>query len=220
MAPERSAFTPAQLRVIDRARSPFAVQQYLNGLKYNTESAGPTLRSFRGVVAHKTAQCLEGALSAATILEQHGYPPLLLDLESWDNLDHVLFVYRKRGKWGTVGRSRDPGLHGRKPVFSTLRQLVDSYANPYIDYEGRIIGFGLCDLRDLGGYDWRLSPRNVWKVQRVLIDMPHQKYHMANARYEYWYARYCAYKARFADRKPVYYPGRRTWTAGYPKGKP
>ena len=43
---------------------------------------------------HWSAHCLEGALTAATILEQHGYPPLLLDLESQDKLDHVLFLLR------------------------------------------------------------------------------------------------------------------------------
>ena len=75
------------------------------------------MRSFRGVVQHGAAHCLEAALSAAVILEQHGWPPLVLSFESIDGLDHVIFVYRARGRWGSVARSRDPGLHGRKPVF-------------------------------------------------------------------------------------------------------
>ena len=67
-------------------------------------------------------------LAAATILEHHGYPPLLMDLESKDQLDHVLFLFRRRGRFGAVARSRDPGLHGRKPVFRSVRALVTSYA--------------------------------------------------------------------------------------------
>src|SRR3990170_6682914 len=97
---------PRERAIIRRCRPPQAVQRYLNSLPYNDEPppGGATLRSFRGVVAHGTAHCLEAALAAATILEQHGYPPLVLSFESIDQLDHVLFVYRKEGLWGSVGR--------------------------------------------------------------------------------------------------------------------
>jgi hypothetical protein len=108
-------------------------------------------------------------------------------------------------------------LHGRNPVFDRLRDLVDSYVDPYVDFSGRIIGFGVCDLTDLGGYDWRLSERNVWRVERFLIKMPHRPFRTSNQRYRTWYERYVAYKKRYPDRKPLYYPNRRSWTAGYPK---
>ena len=100
------------------------MQQWLNHLPYNAEQDGETLRGFRGVVRTGTAHCLEAALSAATILEQHRYPPLVLSFESIDLLDHVIFVYRTASGWGSVARSRDPGLHGRKPVFATPRALA------------------------------------------------------------------------------------------------
>src|SRR5688572_24002112 len=99
-APPLSSFTPQERRVIRRLRTPAAVQRYLNALPYNTEPAPgrATLRSFRGVVRHGTSHCLEAALAAAVILEQHGYPPLVLSFESIDHLDHVIFVYRSRGR--------------------------------------------------------------------------------------------------------------------------
>ena len=95
-APARIAFTGAERRIIDRLRTPDAVQRFLNDLPYNTEPppGRATLRSFRGVLRHGTAHCLEAALSAAVILEQHGYPPLVLSFESIDELDHVLFVFQ------------------------------------------------------------------------------------------------------------------------------
>src|SRR3954471_19239228 len=95
-APPLSVFTPAERRVIRGHRTPTQVQRYLNRLPYNTEPApgGATLRSFRGVVREGTAHCMEAALAAAVILEQHGFPPLVLSFESIDELDHVLFVYR------------------------------------------------------------------------------------------------------------------------------
>src|SRR5262245_6966182 len=109
--PPLSAFTPAERRLIRRLRTPDDVQHFLNSVPYNAETRGETLRSFRQVVRHRTAHCAEAALFAACVLEQHGYPPLLLSIESADYLDHVIFLYRHRGRWGTVARSRDPGLH-------------------------------------------------------------------------------------------------------------
>ena len=112
------AFTPAERRLIARLRTPAAVQRFLNDtLHYNDEPEGPTLKSFREIVRQKTVHCLEAALFAAAVLEHHGYPPLLLSFESVDELDHVLFIYKEQGHWGAVARSRDPGLHGRKPVY-------------------------------------------------------------------------------------------------------
>jgi hypothetical protein len=212
--PARSAFTPEERRIITRLRTPGAVQRYLNALPYNTEPAPgrATLRSFRGVVRNGSAHCLEAALAAAVILEQHGYPPLVLSFESIDDLDHVIFVYRRRGKWGSIARSRDPGLHGRRAVFRTPRDLALSYVDPYVDFSGRITGYAVVDLRMMGGYDWRLSETNVWKVECMLLDYPHRSIHSSDARIDRLRARYRAFKKQFPDRKPVFYRGRETWS--------
>lgn len=219
MVPTRRLFTIDEWKIVRQHKTPYAVQQFLNALPYNAERDNETLRTFRGVVRHGSAHCLEAALAGAVILEQHGYPSLLLDLESQDSLDHVVFLYQRDGKWGTVARSRDPGLHGRKPVFGTIRELVESYAEPFVDLTGRLVGFGVYDLTVLGRYDWRLSARNVWRVQRALIEMPHRRFRMTNQRYRFWHDRYRAYKKRYPDRKPLYYPNRSCWTPGYPKGR-
>src|SRR5690606_22619678 len=108
------------------------------------------------------------------ILEQHGYAPMVLSLESIDQLDHVVFVYRARGRWGSVGRSRDPGLHGRRPVFRSLRDLALSYFDPYVDRTGCIKAYGAVDLRVLDNYEWRLATGNVWKAERLLFEIPHR----------------------------------------------
>jgi len=218
--PPLRAFTPTERRIVRRLRTPDAVQAFLNGLPYNTEPppAAATLRSFRGVVRTRTAHCLEAALAAAVILEQHGYPPLVISFESIDELDHVIFVYRRRGHWGSVARSRDPGLHGRKPVFATPRALARSYVDPYVDYTGRVTGYALLDLRDLlGNYDWRLSGRNVWKAERVLLDAPHRAIRSSDDRFHRLRRRYAEYRRTHDDKKPLYYASRHTWTA-LPRG--
>jgi hypothetical protein len=211
--PDRRHFTPAERRLIDRLRTPADVQGWLNALRYNTEPHGDTLRSFRGVARHQTAHCLEAALAAATILEQHGYPPLVLSFESIDLLDHVIFVHREATGWGSVARSRDPGLHGRRPLFRTPRALALSYVDPYVDLSGRVTGYAVVDLdRLLGPYDWRLSDRNVWKAEQVLIDAPHRPIRTSDTRIDRLRYRYITY-LRTHGRKPVEYRGRERWTA-------
>jgi hypothetical protein len=212
--PPLTAFTPEERRLIRRLRTPSAVQRFLNALPYNTEPPPERakLRSFRGVLRHQTANCMEGALAAAVILEQHGYPPLVLSFESVDELDHVLFVYQRRGRWGSIGRSRDPGLHGRRAVFASPRALALSYVDPYVDYSGRVIGYTVADLRGLGDYDWRLSTKNVWKAERMLLDLAHRRIHTSDARIDRLRARYIAFCRQHPDRKPVYYQGRERWS--------
>jgi len=159
------------------------------------------------------AHCLEAALFSAVVLEAHGYPARVLSFESIDQLDHVLYVYQQRGRWGAIARSRDPGLHGRKPVFASARALAMSYVDPYVDYTGRVKGFAVVDLAAaMGNYDWRLSAGNVWKVERVLLDWPHHRINTSDARFHQLRARYKAYRAANHDRKPVYYSGRDKWT--------
>ena len=210
---EAAALTARERRIIDRLRTPLQVQRYLNRLPYNEEPHGrATLRSFRGVVRHECAHCLEAALFAAIVLERHGYPPLVLSFESIDELDHVIFIYRQRGRWGSVARSRDPGLHGRKPVFATPRALALSYFDPYVDFTGRLTGYAVVDLNVLGGYDWRLADTNVWKVERVLLDWPHRRITSSDARVDRLRARYRAFRAGHPGVKPTFYRGRERWT--------
>ena len=189
------------------------MQRFLNRLPYNTEPPPDpaTLRSFRGVARLRAAHCLEAALAAAVILEQHGYPPLVMSLESIDQLDHVLFVYQSKGRWGSVARSRDPGLHGRRPVFTRLRDLALSYFEPYVDFTGCLKGYAVVDLRRLGSYDWRLSEHNIWKVERLLLDEPHRPIRYSQRRVDRLRAKYFRYRREHHGRKPVYYD-RRAWT--------
>ena len=211
--PPLSSFTRRERRIIARLRTPLQVQRFLNALPYNTEPPpeGATQRTFRGVINHHSAHCLEAALTAAVILEQHGWPPLVMSFESIDELDHVLFVYRRNGRWGSIGRSRDPGLHGRKPVFATPRALALSYVDEYVDFSVRITGYAIADLRNIGNYDWRLSPGNVWKVERMLLELPHRRLHTVDARIDRLRKRYREYRARYG-RKPVYYKRMDRWT--------
>lgn len=209
--PPFHAFTPSERRLIKRLRTPLDVQMFINRLPYNTELRGDTLRSFRQVVNRGTAHCLEAALFAACVLEQHDIPPLLMGLESVDGLDHVIFIYKRGGRWGSVARSRDPGLHGRRPVFRSLRALAESYFDPYIDYTGRVTGYSVVHMQVMGSYDWRFSRRNVWAVEKMLLKLPHRPIRRSLKRVRRERERYREY-LKVHGKKPLYYRGRERWT--------
>jgi hypothetical protein len=209
--PGKEAFTKKEWNLIQSLRTPAQVQRYFSSMPYNWERKGGTLRSFREMLKVGEAHCLEAAVGAAVILEQHGYPPLLMDIESVDLLDHVIFVFQKDRMWGSIGRSRDIGLHGRKPLFRSLRDLTWSYFDPYVDFSGRIKGYGVTSLYDLGNYDWRFSPRKMTKIEDHLRAIPHRKIRSSDIRYEGLLARYHKYKKRYPDRSPSYYDNRNQW---------
>lgn len=211
MIPPRAAFTKREWKLIESLSTPARVQRYLSSVPYNWEADGPSCLSFRGVVRENRAQCLEAALFAAAILEQHGYPTLMVSIESQDLLDHVLFLFRENGKYGSIARSRDIGLHGRKPVFRTVRDLVMSYFDAYVDKTGRITGYGVADLSDLGSYDWRFSKRNVWKVERLLQEIPHTSIRSSDRRYQAAFKRYLEFQKQNPGKSPDYFPNRDQW---------
>lgn len=171
------------------------------------------MRGFRGVARTRTAHCLEAALFAATVLEQHGYPPLVLGFESIDLLDHVIWVYRTKTGWGSVARSRDPGLHGRKPLFKTPRALAQSYAEGYVDHSGRIKGYCVLDLRELDPYDWRLSDGNLWKVELLLRDWPHRPIASSDRLFRIRHRRYREFLRKNGYKPWRYFKSRERWTA-------
>lgn len=209
--PGKKSFTKTEWRLIQSLREPAQVQRYFTSMPYNWERDGGTMRSFREVLRRNEVHCLEAAVGAAVILEQHGYPPLLLDIESQDLLDHVVFVFQQDGLWGSIARSRDIGLHGRKPLFRSLRDLTWSYFDPYVDLSGRIKGYGLANLYDLGNYDWRFSERNMSKIENQLRELPHRSLRSSDKRYEKLHARYVKYKRRYPHRSPSYYDNRHQW---------
>src|SRR5436189_4437662 len=94
----------SELRLFRKLSSPEKIQKYLDDLPYNKEKDGETCRSPRLVLEYGTAHCFEGALFAAAALRANGRPPLILDLESVRDDDHVIAVYRTNGRWGAIGK--------------------------------------------------------------------------------------------------------------------
>lgn len=123
------AFTPEQLGIFDRLRSPAAIQDFLLALPYSAEER---YRSPRSVLTDRVAHCFDGCLFAAAALRYLGYPPLIVELLPTDrDDDHLIAVYKKRRAWGAVAKSNFAGLTYREPIYRNLRELVISYFEQY-----------------------------------------------------------------------------------------
>jgi hypothetical protein len=78
------------------------------------------------------AHCMEGAMLAAAALWYLGYPPLLLDLKTTaQDDDHVVALFRERGRWGAISKTNHAVLRYRDPVYRDPRELAMSYFNEY-----------------------------------------------------------------------------------------
>lgn len=164
-------------------KTPKQVQQFLREFPYNNEKDGETCRSAYSALKAGSAHCLEATFIAAALLEQNGFPPLVISFESQDGLGHVAFIFKHNGKWGAIARSRDEGLHGRKPIFRSVRDLVWSYFDPYIDNTGKITEYRVADLND-SKVNWRYSSKNVWKAEKYLVGLTHKSLVSSSFRYQ------------------------------------
>ena len=88
-----------------------------------------------------------------------------------------------------------------------------SYIEGYVDYTGRVRGYGVCNLDDaLPTYDWRLSTKNVWKVENLLIDWPHRKIKTSDTRFRALLKYYKAFRKQYGKKPWRHLRGRERWS--------
>lgn len=137
-----------------------------------------TAWSPRRVLRERTAHCLEGAVFAAAALRVLGFPPLLLDLEAVQDTDHVIAVFRVRGHWGAIAKSNFSGLRYREPVHRSLRELVMSYFDGYINRRGERTLRAYSRPVNLARFDrtrprWAVAADDLWWIPEHLLEIRH-----------------------------------------------
>src|SRR2546428_736044 len=158
--------TPYEWRALRALRTPVGIQRALEAMPYHVASSA---WSPRRVLREGTAHCLEGPIFAAGGLRVRGLAPLLLDLEAVQDTDHVISVYRVRGHWGAIAKSNFSGLRFREPVYRSVRELVMSYFESYINLRGERTLRAYSRPVDLARFDrshrgWMTSDRDLWWV--------------------------------------------------------
>jgi hypothetical protein len=156
-----SALTQTERQTMDRLTSPNLIQAFLDETVY---SADAFYRCPVRVLREQTAHCFDGALFAAVALRRLGFPPLILEMLPNDrDDDHLLAVFNRDGRWGTVAKSNFIGLRFREPVYRTLRELVMSYFEQFYNVEGE---------KTLRGYTLPLNLKSFDKSGWMTADEP------------------------------------------------
>lgn len=170
---ESFGLAPENLRTLRALKTPAQIQKFIDALPYQY---GHTAWSPQRALREQKGHCLEGALLAAAALRVNGRPPLLMDLESVHDDDHVLAVYREGGLWGSIAKSNFAGLRFRAPVYRTPRELALSYFEDYYNLRGQrtLRSYSVVvNLARLDSRHWMTSEEDVWCVPELLIATRH-----------------------------------------------
>ncbi|PYN73696.1 MAG: hypothetical protein DMD96_32395 [Candidatus Rokuibacteriota bacterium] len=170
-------FTPREWSALRALGTPFGIQRTLEAMPYHVAT---TAWAPRRVLREGTAHCLEGAIFAAAALRVLGHAPMVLDLEAVQDTDHVIAVYRRRGHWGAIAKSNFSGLRYREPVYRSVRELVMSYFESYINLRGERTLRAYSGPIDLARFDrthpgWMTSEDDLWWIPEHLLRVSHTR---------------------------------------------
>ncbi|HZS51465.1 MAG TPA: hypothetical protein VFA54_11425 [Bryobacterales bacterium] len=175
----RNGFDRREAAVLRKLSSPAKIQQFLDAeIGYNKEKDGDTCRSPRRVLRDRVAHCMEGALFAAAALRVLGFPPLIVDLESVRDDDHIVAVFQQHGCWGAIAKSNYAGLRFREPVYRTLRELAMSYFEHYYNPAGEKTLRAYSRPVNLSRFDsigWMTAEEDLWAIPEYLYTIPHRR---------------------------------------------
>lgn len=167
----------SELTLLKKLNTPIKIQNFLDTMPINFEKKGETYMSVRSALKAKKAHCFEGALIAAAALYVHGEPPLLLDLKAHpSDVDHVVVLYKRNGRWGAISKTNHASLRFRDPIYKNVRELAASYFHEYFDNatgKKTLRGYSVpFDLRKHGA-DWLTSEDNLDELVDTLDGVKH-----------------------------------------------
>jgi hypothetical protein len=102
----------------------------------------------------------------------------LYAVEGAGDVDHVVALYKRRGRWGAISKTNHPTIRFRDPVYKTLRELALSYFHEWFLNRN-----GLKTLEsysrpldlDRTGLDWLGSAEDLWELDDRLNALPHYR---------------------------------------------
>jgi hypothetical protein len=166
-------WTKEEVSFLQKLNDPDKIQGFLDSIDYNPNYE---CRSPRWVIKKRSAHCFEGALFAAAALNFIGYKPLLVDMKSFNDDDHVIAVFRDDGHWGAVAKSNFTTLRYREPVYRSLRELIMSYFDFYFNLNGykSLRSYSLpLDLTIFNGRKWATTDDDLEYIGDKLEQLRH-----------------------------------------------
>ncbi len=172
---------PSLKKLTKQLTTPAKIQDFINGLAFNFEKKGDTLKSPTSTVQTGSAHCFEGALLGAWLLSQtssstNPHKPMIVHLHATKpDYDHVIAPFIIDGKWGALSKTNHAVLRYREPVYATLHELVMSYFHEYFLDNGKKTLRSYSDPLDLSQFekDWVTADEFLWGIDEALDQLPH-----------------------------------------------
>ncbi len=174
------SYTKEELGLIKKLNNPTKIQDWLNTIPFNHDKSHHCM-SPRYVMKNKKAHCVEGAIFAASVLEYHGFLPLILDLRSTSkpyDYDHVIAVYKIDGFWGSLSKTNHAVLRYREPIYRSIRELVMSFFHEYFLDTGikTLREYSLpLNLNKFKKINWRTTNRDISFITENLDEIKHYR---------------------------------------------
>lgn len=174
-------YTPVEIKVFKKLTTPAKIQDYINKIPFNFDEKHDSCLSPREVLRQKKADCVEGAIFAAAVLEFHGHKPLLIDFRSVKkpyDYDHVVAIYKVDGFFGAISKTNHSVLRYREPIYKSVRELVMTYFHEYFLTNGLKSLREYSDPLDLNYFNninWRTTEKNLSSVLVRLDKIKHYK---------------------------------------------
>jgi len=166
-----------ELKILKKLNSPAKIQDFLDTMKRNFEEGGLTFLSPMAVLEQRICHCTEGAVLAALALRINGHPPLVLDLTANKiDLDHVVAVFKIKGKWGAISKTNHAVLRYREPVYNSIRELAMSYFHEYFDDQGRknLRSYSMpVNLKKFDKENWMTTKEDINYIPEHLVKVKH-----------------------------------------------
>jgi hypothetical protein len=166
-------WTKDEISFLKTINDPDKIQGFLDSVEYNPKYE---CRSPRWVIRKKSAHCFEGALFAAAALQYIGHEPLIIDMKSFNDDDHVIAVFKVDNHWGSVAKSNFTSLRFREPVYRSIRELVMSYFDFYFNMAGdkSLRSFSLpLNLNQYNSQNWTTTDEDLEFIGDKLEQMRH-----------------------------------------------
>ena len=166
-------------KLLKSLNTPIKIQNFLDRIPVNYEKNGETIMSPSRALKARKLHCIEGAMIAALALWINGEEPLLMDLRSQSpDVDHVVALYRRNGRWGAISKTNHATIRFRDPVYKTLRELALSYFHEWFMNDN-----GKKTMRDYGtkplnlkkfGKSWITHEEDLDHIADALDQLPHE----------------------------------------------
>lgn len=172
-------FTKKEKVLLKRLNTPAKVQGFLNGLSFNFEKHGETLKSPLFTLRAHSAHCFEGALLGAYMLSLHGFKPYLIHLKTTkEDYDHVVVPFKVGNFWGALSKTNHAVLRYREPIYKSIRELAMSYFHEYFLNNGKKTLRQYSELFNLNSLEkihksWAVQKEDLWYIDKALDKVKH-----------------------------------------------